>query len=376
MGPLCIMVSVVVASFAGPMLMVWPVVTYAFLSAIAIVSEPTTCPCRADAQAASGTRSRDAIVMLTNKNEFGQTRQALQALYKHFNKCFRKTVLLFHPGDISPEMQAVVTKQHPQVHFHLLNAGSKYWQVPAGVGTGKGPAWFWSYRSARWNYRMVFEYLEGLGYEWLMRLDLDVRMASCLDYDPFALLEAGNRSLGHRLEGRADPAGARALTEVLGRHLGRQGLVPPPRLLAHFQGRVPKPGAWDRWACCEGWVVARISRWRAADVQGWLEAVEAAAAARRAPFPHVPVQGLAQLLCLDEHEVQRFSDWSLLQPRVVTVAPRSLLPRALALLVPQGHDWVGGALDKKDLPRLTSEFGWVSKYVVGRLSRREFWWLR
>eukprot|EP00416_Gambierdiscus_australes_P036532 CAMPEP_0171103070 /NCGR_PEP_ID=MMETSP0766_2-20121228/58717_1 /TAXON_ID=439317 /ORGANISM="Gambierdiscus australes, Strain CAWD 149" /LENGTH=349 /DNA_ID=CAMNT_0011563469 /DNA_START=61 /DNA_END=1107 /DNA_ORIENTATION=+ len=349
------MTCVILASFVMPLLQVWPALTFGFLDALSISLAPQTCSCPVDTAAAS--RPHDVIVMFVQKVHYGRVMKSLDALHARFNGCFGKDVLLFHNGDFPPELQADVTNLFPRVRFRLVKVGSSQWQLaPPKASAAKRKSQ--QYPLTRWNYRVMFEVLEHLGYTWVMRMDDDSIIMSCIDYDPFAFLETHNFSHGYRLGHLVDPTAVHPLPELVEEHIAQERFVLSLAFFSHFDQGVLRSSAWDRWAHHNSWMLTRISFWTSQRVKSWMDKVDASGVAYHHSVGDASIQMFAKMMFLQEHEVHHFTDWSFTHSPLVTVVPHTLLPSSFSRLVPRNYEWIGGVRDVKHVAKYRAELNW------------------
>lgn len=312
--------------------------------------------------------------MLVQKESAGELLQSLASLQVHFNNCFRKDVLIFHSGTVSPEVQYLVSRLHPQVRFHVLKRGSAAWPLtPPGLQEPPNPEAAARYAAVRWHTLAVFDYVSSLGYELLMRMDPTARLLSCVDSDPFQLLEAAGRHHAYRLARTAPRASARGLPKLLQHHAGQRGMKLPPRVLGHFSGGSLNIDAWDRWTYDAGWMLTRVAFWKSPEVRAWLQTVDASQYTYRLPITDATLQTLTLKTFMKEEEELRLSGWSYRHDGALAVAPRSVLPSVLSGLLPRGYEWLTRMDELREHPRYKVETQWVSWNIIRRVNQRDFW---
>lgn len=161
----------------------------------------------------SSYHGRDSLVLLE---------ESLALLHRHYNGHARHDVLLFHSGDFGEAEQDRVlapyrrrrggARKLPRVRFERVP--KIHWQLPLHIAPHLGgtqvnrtrdwaqyPAYSEGYRHmCRWYTIGLWETLERLGYDWVMRLDEDSRVLSRVPYDDlFAHMHSHNLQFGYRL---------------------------------------------------------------------------------------------------------------------------------------------------------------------------------
>mmetsp|Transcript_24235 Transcript_24235/g.76214 ORF Transcript_24235/g.76214 Transcript_24235/m.76214 type:complete len:378 (+) Transcript_24235:68-1201(+) len=367
MHPACIVCCVAAALVVGPGFMIWPVIKYAALVSMAIIAEPKECPCAVDASA--GRRRRDAIALLSTSQRqemHYQLVKELTQLDKHFNRCFRKDVLVFHVGAFPKSLQAHVHGKVPLVRFVELRRG-RYWQDAGPRGTSDVGA-----ASAMWYAKTMFRYLETHGYKWVMRVDPHSMVMSCIGYDVFQFMEDRNYTYGYRLSHLAHPLAFRHLPEAAGRHLRELQAAAPPHLSVHFDFGELSTGGWDRWTILNAMMITKVSFWTSAPVVKWLDKAFAIMRRTRRWWGEPQLHTLSLLMFAREGSVHRFTDWSYIHSGRMGLDVRSVLPWLAGLLLPDGGEWVGGVEDDVEKLAYNEEYSWLQTHVIRPLMRREF----
>lgn len=369
--PLSVMVLAIFASFAIPFAMVWPVVAYTVSMASAVLLAPKSCRCPDYAHLGSG-RAKHAVAMLVSNDTVPEALRALGSLHTYFNNCFRKDVFVFHDGSMPQKTQVIIARLHPQVRIRLLTNLTAHWRA-APPDRPKDAAAAKRYATIRWQTMGLFDYLAGLGYEWLLRVEPRARLLSCVSEDPFQVLESSGKKFGYRISRFATaPGAATGLPYMLKEEMAGAKRPMPLRAAAHFRGE-PNINTWDRWTVDSSLLLTRISAWRAPAVRAWFKNLDDKRIVFDNPVEDSALQTVTQLAYLEEQEVHRFQGWSFMSDGELAVPLGTVLPGPVGGLLPSDLEWVGSMDDLRRNPRYRAEINWVFRNIVKPVSTRQFW---
>eukprot|EP00966_Prymnesium_polylepis_P166371 3846035-Prymnesium_polylepis.1 len=139
------------------------------------------------------------------RDSLGYLKRSLHLLFHNYNEVQRDDVLILHEGDFDAATQAQVLKPYPgrPVRFHLLTP--KYWSTPAFLKDANRSTWeaFPKYSEGyRTMIRLfsvtLWELMDDLGYEWVMRMDEESMLYSPVRYNLFEWMEQNSFEYGYR----------------------------------------------------------------------------------------------------------------------------------------------------------------------------------
>lgn len=159
-------------------------------------------------------KSSSVIVYLAQKrhssydtNSLSKLKKSLKLLYKNFNSKYQYDVIIFHSGDFDNKADIAdlrfVDGQNRQ-EIHLVELKGKFWQVPGFLMHTKEKDWedeqfSTGYRNmCRWYAGLLFEFVDQLGYDYVMRFDEDSYLLSPISYDIFEYMKRNRYQYGFR----------------------------------------------------------------------------------------------------------------------------------------------------------------------------------
>lgn len=175
--------------------------------------------------------SQSAVVYLAQKaphsdygrNTFANLKRSLALLHVNYLCEYPADVLVFHNGDMDDAdldelrratgetMQRCASREKAaplRLSLHTLAPGSVWWRVPPDVpglsDFNASHAWHphfgVGYRHMiRWYARLLFYYMNGLGYRYVMRMDEESYIASRVGYDMFARMASRGYRYAYRM---------------------------------------------------------------------------------------------------------------------------------------------------------------------------------
>ncbi|PNH09566.1 putative mannosyltransferase KTR3 [Tetrabaena socialis] len=139
-------------------------------------------------------------------------------------------VLVFNEGDFGAQDVAGLSANRSTLFFVRLHPS--VWHTPKHLNEADLPTWVdglslgIGYRHMmRWYSLFIFEYMERLGYEWLLRLDEDSMILSPISYNLFQFMERGGKEYGFRLQ-QIEGEQSLGFPEAVAAHMVAEGLEP------------------------------------------------------------------------------------------------------------------------------------------------------
>jgi len=273
---------------------------------------------------ARSTRARGVIVYLTQvkhssygRDSLAELRQSLESLVNNYLRRHRDETLLLHTGKFnSPQLQELVlspfSDEQPQLPISFMRLESRYLSLPPWVNATaeRSPPCFspttetclstWrmypkfsiGYRSMiRFLTIKLWDFASELGYEWVMRMDEESRLASPIHYHIFTQLQAEGVEYGYRqvsYESGMKDLGGEVFHRFLGSYLEKRPLLKPKWLLDSCERLLVDDGSPTRptysellsnfslqlcgplYGFSNNFFVTRLSFWMRRDVQDWL----------------------------------------------------------------------------------------------------------
>eukprot|EP00900_Chrysochromulina_parva_P007145 jgi/Chrpa1/16431/Chrysochromulina_OHIO_Genome00024991-RA len=268
--------------------------------------------------------ARGVIVYLTQvkhssygRDSLAELRQSLESLVNNYLRRHRDETLLLHTGKFnSPQLQELVlspfSDEQPQLPISFMRLESRYLSLPPWVNATaeRSPPCFspttetclstWrmypkfsiGYRSMiRFLTIKLWDFASELGYEWVMRMDEESRLASPIHYHIFTQLQAEGVEYGYRqvsYESGMKDLGGEVFHRFLGSYLEKRPLLKPKWLLDSCERLLVDDGSPTRptysellsnfslqlcgplYGFSNNFFVTRLSFWMRRDVQDWL----------------------------------------------------------------------------------------------------------
>ena len=159
-------------------------------------------------------RSRLAIVYMAQKkhasygsDSYGKLTKSLDLLYENYNNVHHDDVLIFHEGDFSDkDLPQLRGPDGSRKEVHLIRLAGEFWSLPGHLRNSDQKSWqdnqfTVGYRHmCRWYAGKLFDFLNQMGYEYVMRMDDDSFLHSPIQYNVAEFMESNGYEYGYRLD--------------------------------------------------------------------------------------------------------------------------------------------------------------------------------
>lgn len=271
--------------------------------------------------------------------------QSLDLLYENYNDDFAHDVLIFHEGDFDDRSQNEVRKGREEIKFHEIQ-----FKVPNFLNPDEIPVlWDGKYgmghrHMARFYYLSIFDILDGLGYDWFMRMDDDSFIHSKIDYDLFEFMDRCGYDYGYRAAIKEPQRPTHGFSEMVFAYLKAERIKPYTFLdnfdashnvnneyfsfkgwvkrkitllldklsekLNHDLNNWPAPTEWNRLTYYNNFLITRIGFWKQSDVQSFIQYFDRVGGTYKYRWTDHIVQTAAVQIYLPENKVYQFDDWT------------------------------------------------------------------
>ena len=274
-------------------------------------------------------------------------RKSLDLLFKNYNDQFRHDVIIFHEGDFKDEDQAAVARGRTEIRFREIQ-----FQVPDFLKgekiperlrlPGSGRSWGMGHRHMiRFYAVQIWDLLDEIGYDWMMRLDDDLFIHSKINYDLFKFMEKNGYEYGYRVETKEGPAETRGFAEEVLAYLGAS----PPRgpdgknkhpsffaehfdpapLSVHFKNATKAilmkvfPGRryimetsahYDLWGYYNNFYISKVAFWKDEQVQAFINHFDRVGGWYKYRWNDLIFQTAALQVFMPKERIYRFTDWT------------------------------------------------------------------
>jgi alpha 1,2-mannosyltransferase len=131
--------------------------------------------------------------------------KSLDLLFENYNNKFKHPVLIFHEGDFKQNDQEEVAKGRKEIQFREIHFEIPLFLKKEEIPEKWGDLYGIGYRHMlRFYALLVYDILEKLGYDWILRMDDDSFIHSKIDYNLFEFMEKNGYEYGYRVDMRED----------------------------------------------------------------------------------------------------------------------------------------------------------------------------
>lgn len=261
--------------------------------------------------------------------------RSLDLLFKNYNNQFQHDVLIFHEGDFKKQDQIDISKGRRSIRFHEVN-----FQTPDFLPLEEIPT-LWAgefgigYRHMiRFYAVLLFDMLDRLGYDWLLRMDDNSFFHSKIDYDLFAFMESNDYEYGYRVDICDAGLGAAGFGDTVLAYLAAEDQIVPTFLGEHLRYASPKthvknlikillmrmrigkqyrigPGIeYDVWGCYNNFFITKIAFWRRPDVRAFIRHFDRIGGIYKYRWGDAILQSAAVQIFLQKRKLHKFTDWT------------------------------------------------------------------
>lgn len=218
-------------------------------------------------------------------------------------------IVLFHSG--WTELDIAVVK-HIIPSANALCIATQHWVAPRALhdwefmtGEDFGPG----YRSmCRWYSMHMFEAMDYLGYEWVIRIDDDSVFPAPIPYDIVAIMEANGAEYGYRADSTDTSEVTNALPEAANYWLTAENMQ-PTWLLQYCSPQnisgLTRAG-WSGIIFYNNFFVARISWWLQPKIQAWLSFLLSSGGFYKFRWGDAPVHTFTMGMFMSEDSILQF----------------------------------------------------------------------
>eukprot|EP00512_Aurantiochytrium_limacinum_P009669 CAMPEP_0171544546 /NCGR_PEP_ID=MMETSP0960-20121227/3565_1 /TAXON_ID=87120 /ORGANISM="Aurantiochytrium limacinum, Strain ATCCMYA-1381" /LENGTH=827 /DNA_ID=CAMNT_0012092375 /DNA_START=95 /DNA_END=2574 /DNA_ORIENTATION=+ len=248
-----------------------------------------------------------------SRDSLGMLERSLDLLYQNYNAEFRRDVLIFHNGEFSREDERRLRLDGSRNEIYLIEIPkrSRYWELPGFLDRKDANRWTDDAFSEGYRHmcRWYAEFVEKLGYEYVMRMDEDSYLLSSIKYDLFDFMQNRKLEYAYRLDAFEpccdDDFRQRYIKAYLtyeNRHFLRTGFL--------------KDCCWDdakgylSYGYYNNFFITKTSFWRKPQVRRLFSFVDWTGGFYLFRENDLILQSLSVQLFMPKEKVYKFTDWS------------------------------------------------------------------
>mmetsp|Transcript_31443 Transcript_31443/g.65168 ORF Transcript_31443/g.65168 Transcript_31443/m.65168 type:complete len:447 (+) Transcript_31443:59-1399(+) len=261
---------------------------------------------------------------------------SLTTLYKNYVDDFPCDVIVFYSEGDNPDSDFLqeLKKGRPRLRFEQLEG--QWWSLPPGLSMStrrswKLPGFSVGYRNMiRWYSKLIWPYLDALGYTHVMRMDDDSYIYSTIKYNLFEYMRDHNKRYAFR-QPCTDSVGIGHLNDLMDEFLKDNPNATTPELLEHYhQDR--KLGFYNNW------FMADISFFLSPPGSTFLDIVDRSHIMYTQRTNDLLIQSTLARLFLQPKEIQWFQDFTYQHVTISRRKVESGCPSVGALTRGEGTD--------------------------------------
>mmetsp|Transcript_31532 Transcript_31532/g.60076 ORF Transcript_31532/g.60076 Transcript_31532/m.60076 type:complete len:455 (+) Transcript_31532:141-1505(+) len=261
---------------------------------------------------------------------------SLTTLYKNYVDDFPCDVIVFYSEDDSPDPELLqeLKKGRPRLRFEQLEG--QWWSLPPGLSMStrrswKLPGFSVGYRNMiRWYSKLIWPYLDALGYTHVMRMDDDSYIYSTIKYNLFEYMRDHNKRYAFR-QPCTDSVGIGHLNDLMDEFLKDNPNATTPELLEHYH-KDRKLGFYNNW------FMADISFFLSPPGSTFLDIVDRSHIMYTQRTNDLLIQSTLARLFLQPKEIQWFQDFTYQHVTISRRKVESGCPSVGALTRGEGTD--------------------------------------
>ncbi len=251
------------------------------------------------------------------RNSGAMLKKSLDLLYKNYNERQKLDVLIFHEGDFTHQDEVDLRKDglRPEIFLIKLDSDSRFWDVPGFLDLSQSKRWnddsfSVGYRKmCRWYSGLLFDFVEKLGYEYVMRMDEDSFIHSPIEYNMFDFMKTNGYEYAFRVDALEPCCNDHFRNAFLGAYLDRadesdfkDGFLEECCL--------DKKRRYNNYGYYNNFFATKVSFWRQPKVEQFFRFVDWTGGIFTQRENDLVVQSLSVQMFMPREKVFKFEDWS------------------------------------------------------------------
>mmetsp|Transcript_13481 Transcript_13481/g.24137 ORF Transcript_13481/g.24137 Transcript_13481/m.24137 type:complete len:881 (-) Transcript_13481:2343-4985(-) len=272
-----------------------------------------------------GERKQGCIVYLAQKkhssygrDSFHMLRRSLDLLYENYNTRHRSDVLVFHEGDFTQQDELDLQQDgiRPEIHLVRLENGSKYWELPGFIDPRTEAKWTddafsVGYRHmCRWYSGLLFEYVDNIGYDYVMRMDEDSYLLSEVHYDFFEFMHKHEYEYAFRTDAIEPCCDLQFRDSYISAYLKHSPYKKEREVGFYHDECVDDEGQYINYGYYNNFFVTKVAFWLKPAVRELFHFVDWTGGIYLFRENDLVVQSLSVQMYMPKSKVHKFTDWS------------------------------------------------------------------